>query len=115
MLGLEVVRYLLLAWRLQIAFSWLDATEPYWFFLVVGPIGALATFVAFTPAGVGIRELAIGAAAFALDRNFQEGLLGSTADRAISLLVVLVVGIPGVIVSGRRLRQASRIAAPVGT
>ncbi len=110
-LGLEILRYALLAWRLQIAFGWLDVDEPYWFFLVIGPIGALATFVAFTPAGIGIRELAIATATVALDRTFDEGLLGSTADRAISLLVVLAIGIPGTIVSARRLRAASAAEA----
>lgn len=110
-LGLELARHLLLAWRLQITFSWVGTDEPIFFFLIIGPIGALATFVGFTPAAIGIREFAIAAATVALGRTFEEGLLGSAADRAIGLVVVLLTGVPGAIISTRRLRRAAVPAA----
>lgn len=106
-LALELTRYVLLAWRLQITFGWVGTDEPIFFFLVIGPIGALATFVGFTPAGIGIREFTIAAATVALGRTFEEGLLGSAADRAIGLVVALLTGVPGAVFSARRLRRAT--------
>ena len=106
-LVLELARYVLLAWRLQLAFSWLGVEEPFLLFLVVGPVGALATFVAVTPAGLGVREAAIAAVTATLGVGFDAGLLGSTADRAVSLAVVLLIGLPGAWVTVRRVRRVA--------
>ncbi|MCD9623385.1 lysylphosphatidylglycerol synthase domain-containing protein [Rhabdothermincola salaria] len=104
---LEAARYGLAAWRLDIAFGWLGVDDSYFFFLAIAPIAALATFVAITPAGLGIRELAIAAAVVALGRPFSDGILGSSAERAISLAVVLIAGIPSFIVTSRALHRSA--------
>lgn len=104
-LGLELLRSAITAWRLQIAFGWLGFEEPLAFFLVVGPTAALVTFVGFTPAGLGLRELAIGATAVALGRPFDDGLIGSSTDRAVSLVVVSLFGLAGFLYTSTALRR----------
>ncbi|MCP3855434.1 MAG: hypothetical protein GY698_11975 [Actinomycetia bacterium] len=110
-LGIELTRYALTAWRLQITFGWLDYDEPYGFFLVIGPVAALATFIGLTPAGLGLRELTIAASAVMLGRTFDAGLLGSTTDRAINLAVVTVFGLIGLLYTSHRL-QGAGVADP---
>lgn len=109
-LGLEVSRNVLAAWRYLIVFSWFGVVEPFFFFLIIAPIASLATFVAITPAGLGIREAWIAAVVIALGHSFDIGLLGSSADRAISLAVVLILAVPGTLYTARvmsRLTQTS--------
>ena len=106
-LALELVRYGFAAWRLDIVFGWLGTDESFFFFLVIAPIAALATFVAITPAGLGIRELVIASAAVALGRQFDVGLLGSSADRAINMIVVLLTGLPGIVYTTRVMHRVA--------
>lgn len=106
-LGLELLRSAITAWRLQLAFGWLGFDEPLAFFLVVGPTAALVTFIGFTPAGLGLREVAIGATAVALGRPFDDGLVGSSTDRAVSLVVVSALGLAGFLYTSAALRRHS--------
>ncbi|QGG95849.1 lysylphosphatidylglycerol synthase transmembrane domain-containing protein [Actinomarinicola tropica] len=103
-LGLELVKYLLAAWRLQLTFGWLGYDEPYVLFLVLAPVIGLATFVGLTPAALGVRELSMSGAAVALGRTFSDGILGATVDRAVLLAVAIVVGGVGLATSERRIR-----------
>lgn len=104
-LGIEIVKYVIAAFRLQLTFGWLGYHEPYVFFLVLAPVIGLATFVGLTPAALGIRELSISGAAVALGRRFSEGILGATLDRAVLLLVTLLLGSVGLALSERRVRR----------
>jgi len=104
---LELVRYALLAWRLDVAFGWLGVDESIFFFLIVAPIAALTTFIAITPAGLGIREVAIGTVVLALGRSFDSGLFGSSVDRAVHILIILILGVPGVIYTTRVMSRTS--------
>lgn len=106
-LALELIKYPLTAWRLQLTFGWLGFEEPYWFFLVIAPVSALATFVGFTPAALGFREAAITGTAVLLGRTFDAGLLGATIDRAVLLAVTVVLGAVGFAYTGWRLRRAT--------
>lgn len=107
-LALEVIRYGFGALRLYIAFRWLGFDEPYFFFLIIAPIAGLATFVAITPAGLGVRELAIAAAVVSLGRPFESGLIGSSADRVVTTAVILLVGTPTFLYTNHKLRCANR-------
>ncbi|MCP4435892.1 MAG: flippase-like domain-containing protein [Actinomycetia bacterium] len=104
--GLELLRFVLLAVRLKIAFAWVGIDESVMFFLIVGPVGSLATFVSFTPSGIGIRELVMAGATAALGRSLEDGLLASSVDRGINLLVVLLLGIPAAVATARWLHRA---------
>lgn len=104
-LGIEALKYVLAAFRLQLTFGWLGYHEPYIFFLVLAPVIGLASFIGLTPAAIGIREVAISGAAVALGRRFSEGILGATLDRAVLFLVTLLLGSVGLALSERRVRR----------
>ena len=109
-LVLELTRFAATAWRLQLTFAWLGVDEPYALFLVVGPIGALVTFIGITPAGLGLREFAIAGTVAALGSTFDEGLAGSATDRAVNVAVVALVAAAGFIFTSRRIRRATQPA-----
>ena len=111
-LGLELLRFAITAWRLQLTFAWIGVDEPYGLFLVVGPVGALVTFIGITPAGLGLREVAIAATVASLGSTFDAGLAGSATDRAVNLAVVAIIAIGGFVMTTSRIRRASA-ATPV--
>ena len=103
---IDVVKYLLTAWRFLIAFRLLGVDESFWFFLVIAPAAALAGIIAFTPGGLGIRELFVTAAAIGMGSDFDTGLLAATTDRGVMLLSALVLGTVGYAYTLPRMRNA---------
>lgn len=101
--GLETARYIIAAWRMQVTFSWIGMDGPWAFFLVLASVTGVVSFLALTPAALGLRELAIGAAATLLGSDFDQGLLGATIDRAVLLLVTGILGGVGILFTIRRL------------
>lgn len=113
-LGLELLKYVVAAWRLQITFRWLGFDEPYAFFLVLAPVIGLATFIGITPAALGFREVMVTGAAAALGLSLSEGLLGATLDRGVLLVVSVVLGSIGLVASERRVRAVARSGPTAG-
>jgi uncharacterized membrane protein YbhN (UPF0104 family) len=105
-IAIDVVKYLLTAWRFLIAFRLLGVDESFWFFLVIAPAAAIAGIIAFTPGGLGIRELFITAAAVGMGSTFDTGLLAATTDRGVMLLSALVLGTIGYAYTVPRMRRA---------
>ncbi len=105
-IAIDLVKYLLTAWRFLIAFRLLGADESFWFFLVIAPAAAIAGIIAFTPGGLGIRELFITAAAIGMGSDFDTGLLAATTDRGVMLLSALVLGTVGYAYTVPRMRKA---------
>lgn len=105
--GLEAVKYLLAAWRFDVAFALLGVQESFWFFLVLATAAGLASAYSLTPAAIGVREALLTGAAVALGSPAASGLLGATVDRAAILLVSVVVGGAALGVTYRRMRQAA--------
>jgi uncharacterized membrane protein YbhN (UPF0104 family) len=101
----EAVKYVFTAWRLQLAFSLIAIDQPLWFFLVLAPAVGIASFIAFTPAALGFRELFVTAAAVAMGVDVTSGLLGATIDRAVMLVTFLLLGGIGLLVTYPRLRS----------
>lgn len=103
---IELVKYAILAARMKLALSWIAIDEPYVFFLVIAAVTGVVTFVALTPAAIGLRELSIGLTAAALGVQFDAALLGATLDRAVMLVWVFVIGGAGLIYTARRMANA---------
>jgi uncharacterized membrane protein YbhN (UPF0104 family) len=103
---IELVKYLILAVRIQLSLSWVGVSEPYAFFLVIAAATGVVTFVALTPAAIGLREIAIGFAAAALGVQFDVALLGATLDRAVMLVWVVLIGGAGLIYTARKMTGA---------
>jgi uncharacterized membrane protein YbhN (UPF0104 family) len=105
-LVVDLVKYLLVAWRFQIAFSLLDVHEPLWYFLVIAPAAGLAGALSFTPGGLGFREAFVTAAAVGMGAELDTGLLAATVDRGVMLATSIVLGSLGFAVTTRRMREA---------
>jgi uncharacterized membrane protein YbhN (UPF0104 family) len=102
-LALDIGKYLLVAWRFQIAFGLLGVDQPYAYFLVIAPAAGLAGAIAFTPGGFGVREAFITAAAVGMGTALDTGLLAATVDRAAMLLTSVVLGSVGLVLTRRRM------------
>lgn len=107
--AIESVKYLATAWRLQITFALIGVDGSFWLFLVLAPAAGIASFIAFTPAALGFREVFVAAAAAAMGLNLASGLLGATVDRAVMLATFLVLGGMGFLVTLPTLRAAARV------
>lgn len=106
-LVIDVAKYLLTAWRFQLAFGLLGVHESFWFFLVIAPAAAIAGIIAFTPGALGFRELFVTTAAVGMGATFDNGLLAATTDRGVMLASALVLGAAGWAYTVPRLRRAS--------
>ena len=106
-LMLDATKYAVVAWRFQIAFGLLDVNEGYAYFLVIAPAAGLAGAIAFTPGGFGIREGFILAAAVGMGSSIDSGLLAATVDRGAMLLMALLVGSVGFVLTRRRMEAVA--------
>ena len=114
MIAMEAGKYVLTAWRFQIAFSLLDVHQPFWFFLALAPAAGFAQFVSFTPGALGFREGFLATSTVLLDAPFSVGLLAATADRAVMLATSVVLGALGFASTYPALRRAELSAPPAG-
>lgn len=105
--ALEVVKYGITAWRIQVTFSLIGIHEPIWLFLVLAPAAGIASFIAVTPGALGFREAFITGAGAAMGLEVTAGLLGATVDRAVMLATFLVLGGIGLVVTYPRMHAAS--------
>ena len=105
-LAIDVVKYVLTAWRFQMAFGLLGVDESFWFFLVVAPAAAIAGIIAFTPGALGFRELFVTTAAVGMGATLDDGLLAATTDRGVMLASAVVLGAAGYAYTVPRLRRA---------
>jgi uncharacterized membrane protein YbhN (UPF0104 family) len=108
---IELIKYSILAVRMKLAMSWVGVDESYAFFLVIAAATGIVSFVALTPAAIGLRELAIGFAAAALGVQFDVALLGAALDRAVMFVWVVVIGGAGLVYTARRMARARLMAA----
>jgi len=104
--AIEALKYSVTAWRLQVTFALIGIVAPYWTFLVLAPAAGVASFISFTPAALGFRELVVTGAGVAMGLTLTGGLLGATVDRAVMLATFLVLGGTGFLVTYPRLRAA---------
>ena len=105
-LAIDLVKYAVTTWRLQLAFGLIGVEESFWFFAVLAPAAGIAGILAFTPGGLGLREAFLTLTAVALGTTAVDGLLGATVDRGVMLIVVIVLGIAGYATTWPRLRRA---------
>ncbi len=106
-LALDLAKYVLVAWRFQLAFSLLGVDEPIWYFLVIAPAAGIAGAISFTPGGLGIREALVTFAAVGMGSQFDVGLLAATVDRGVMLATALVLGTIGYAYCTHRMRTIS--------
>ena len=89
---IDVAKLLILALRSTSAFRILDVRAPFWLFLVLAPVAALAGVLAVTPGALGLREATVAAAAAGMGYGLPTGLLAATVDRGAMILVTVILG-----------------------
>lgn len=109
---IDVAKYVLTAWRFQLAFGLLGVDQSFWFFLVVAPAAAIAGIIAFTPGALGFRELFVTTAAVGMGSQLDQGFLAATTDRGVMLASAVVLGVIGYAYTLPRLRRST---SPVTT
>ena len=107
--AIDIAKYGITAWRFLLAFQLLGVNEKYSFFMVMAPAAAIAGIIAFTPGGIGFRELFVTAAAVGMGSGFDTGLLAVTTDRGVMLLSALVLGTFGYWFTTSRMRHAKLV------
>jgi uncharacterized membrane protein YbhN (UPF0104 family) len=100
---LDLGKYVLVAWRFQIAFGLLGIDESLAYFLVIAPAAGMAGAIAFTPAGFGVREAFITAAAVGMGTALDTGLLAATVDRGVMLVTALLLGAGAFLLTRRQM------------
>lgn len=90
---LEIIRLSLGSLRMMLLFSFIGMESSLGLALWLSPLGALTTFIALTPGGLGLRELVIGAGAGLEGSSFGEALTVASGERAINLTLVIIFGI----------------------
>lgn len=107
-LALDLVKYVITAWRFQLAFGLVGIEESYWFFLVLAPAAGIAGILSFTPGGLGLREGFLTLTAVAMGSTAVDGLLGATVDRGVMLVIVVALGVVAYAYTWPRLRRVRR-------
>lgn len=102
-LVLTVLQQLTLGLRLFVGFDAFQATLSPWLPLLLAALVMLVSFVAITPGGLGLREAAIGYVAFATGGDFSLGLFAGSLDRAIMLVLALLLGTPSFVYIWKKL------------
>jgi uncharacterized membrane protein YbhN (UPF0104 family) len=91
-MGLVMVQYALLAWRLQVSLAAVDVEASFFLLAMLGPLTALVSALAFTPGGLGIREALIGYVTYEVGMSFDIGMIAGAVDRAVILCLIAVLG-----------------------
>jgi uncharacterized membrane protein YbhN (UPF0104 family) len=91
-LGLLVIQYALLAWRLDVSLAVVDVDASFFLLVMLGPLTGLISAVAITPGGIGIREALIGYVTFEVGLSFDSGMIAGAVDRAVILCLIAVLG-----------------------
>lgn len=81
------------ATKLYFVFSFLELDISYWKVFMVQSFLALSLVLSLTPGNLGIREGLIVVFAGFLDLSIENALLGAVLDRAISMLMVFLLGV----------------------
>jgi uncharacterized membrane protein YbhN (UPF0104 family) len=110
----RVAGTLLGVWRLWLAFGSLGVEAGFFRCLILSAVMQLVLLVSFTPAGFGLRELVVAAAAVATGLTFEQGLFASTLDHAVALAVMLLAGVPSLVLLAARRRRSPGEAEEAG-
>lgn len=96
------------SFRLHIAFAAVGRSVGLVECLLIGSLVAISTLVSITPAGLGIREAVVLFTSLALGVTPEVSLLAGAADRAVSIVVIALLGPPATLLLSREAARAPR-------
>lgn len=112
MVALTLAQYLLLAWRIDVSQSISGSEAPFFVLILAAPMTAIASHLALTPGGLGLREGLMGLLFEATGYTFTAGVILGTVDRAAILILIIPFGIMGLWVIQRRLKKHHLLNKP---
>ncbi|MDA2932723.1 flippase-like domain-containing protein [Acidobacteria bacterium AH-259-D05] len=78
--------------RLYTAYHALGYQVPIGYCLVIAPLGTISMMLSISPAGLGVREAAVGMASALLGFGLSNGVYAAALDRAVSMVWVFILG-----------------------
>ena len=91
-LCLILMQLALVAWRFSLSLKAVGANAPVSLLVILSPATTLSNFVALVPGGLGYREAIMGYVTMATGFEFNSGLFAGTVDRAVLMVLVLILG-----------------------
>ena len=89
---LDIISVLIFSLRYYIAFRAFSFSIPFWCCIILAPLSILSTRLSFTPAGMGIKEAAVGFASKILGTGLNLGIYAASLDRAVVMFWVFLLG-----------------------
>ena len=90
---IDVFTILVYSLRVYIAAKAFYYQIPLLFFYLVAPVALLSIITSITPGGLVIREALIGIFAAWMEINISESVIASILDRAVSMVLIFILGI----------------------
>ncbi len=86
------LNFVVYAFRLKYGFHIFYEEVPFLSCMLISILGVLSTFVALTPASLGIREAAVGAGYRLIEGDMLQAVVVTSLDRAVSVILVFSLG-----------------------
>ncbi len=86
------LNFVVYAFRLKYGFHIFYEDVPFLSCMLISILGVLSTFMALTPASLGIREFAVGAGYRLIDGDMLQAVVVTSLDRAVSVILVFSLG-----------------------
>jgi uncharacterized membrane protein YbhN (UPF0104 family) len=103
--ALLLIQYAILGARFMVASHAIGRAASPSVIVLLAPLAALASFAAFTPGALGVREALMGYVTHAAGTSFASGVFVGTLDRAILLGMSALLGGPSFVWVWRRARR----------
>lgn len=93
-IAIEFSMLVVMALRLFIAFKSFSEPATILACFIYSPITIVGSVLAFTPQGLGLKEVLVGYATLITGAQFNTGVFAATLDRAVQIAVSLTFGLP---------------------
>jgi len=107
-LAVTLIKLFLTALRLRVAAIPFGIDVTFVSCVVLACITQVSFLVSFTPGGVGIRQFLTASVALVVGLRFDDGLLLSSLDHAVAIILTFALGVPAVLqlLRGKRSKEA---------
>ena len=90
---LMLLNFIIYALRIEYGFHILFKDVPLANCLIISILGVLTNIFAVTPAALGIKEFVVGTTYRLMNGNMVDAIVVATVDRAISMILVFILGL----------------------
>ena len=90
--AIQSLACLIFAFRLYYVYRALSYDMPFTYCMILSPLAIVSMLVSITPAGLGFREIVIGAISKMIGHQFTEGVIVASLDRVVAMFWVFLLG-----------------------